>query len=122
MCTPTITLLDLTGRLRILDEIIIFKNDLRPVRDSISAIINLELRVFNTTISARANPIIFFFSSEPQKKVRVHYCHHQIPSSIRTNKFQKKKTGNQIRNLNIPPPPIQRVMWGEKSYSRKLQT
>jgi hypothetical protein len=26
---------------------------------------------------------------------------------IRTNKFQKKKTGNQIRNLNIPPSPIQ---------------
>jgi hypothetical protein len=41
MCSPTISLLDLTGRLRRLDEIIV-KNDLKPVSDSIKEMVHFS--------------------------------------------------------------------------------
>jgi hypothetical protein len=48
MCSPTISLLDLTGRLRRLDEIIV-KNDLKPVSDSIKEMVH-----FNNEIGAKS--------------------------------------------------------------------
>jgi hypothetical protein len=109
MRTPTITLLDL----RRLDEII-FKNDLRPVSDSFKEMVNFsnhqsgtprfqqrhQREPIQSSSSFRQNPNRKFESTPVIAKSRPH---------IRTNKFQKKKTGNQIRNLNIPPPPIQAV-------------